>query len=90
MQHYRTAWNPPQYNMDRQPPPMQKEGYARAPDPDAGEGIVGSPRRVAEQLAQMRDAGIRNLMLTNRGLVSAEKTATSLKLLSEKVMACFK
>lgn len=90
MQHYRTTWNPPQYNMDRQPPPMQKEGYGPVPDPDAGEGIVGSPRRVAEQLAQMRDAGIRNLMLTNRGLVSAEKTGRSLRLFSERVMPGFR
>ena len=43
-----------------------------------------------EQLAQMRDAGIRNLMLTNRGLMSPEKTAASLKLLSEKVMPLFR
>ena len=90
MQYYRTNWNPPQYNMDRQPPPMQKEGYAPVPDPDAGEGIVGSPKRVAEQLAQMRNAGIRNLMLTNRGLVSAEKTDRSLRLFSEGVMGYFR
>ena len=90
MQYYRTNWNPPQYNMDRQPPPMQKEGYGPRPDPEGGEIIVGSPGRVAEHLAQMRDAGIRNLMLTNRGLVSAEKTGRSLKLLSEKVMPYFR
>ncbi len=89
MQHYRTTWNPPQYNMDRQPPPMLQDGYGETPDPDAGEGIIGSPRRVAEHLAQLRDAGIRNLMLTNRGLMSPEKTADSLKLLSEKVMPRF-
>ena len=90
MQHYRTTWNPPQYNMDRQPPPMQKVGYAPTPDPDAGECLVGSPKRVGEQLAQMRDAGIRNLMLTNRGLVSAEKTGRSLRLFSEGVMPGFR
>ena len=90
MQYYRTNWNPPQYNMDRQPPPMQKEGYGPTPDPDGGEIIVGSPRRVSEQLAQMRDAGIRNLMLTNRGLVSAERTGRSLRLFSEGVMPGFR
>ena len=90
MQRYRTTWNPPQYNMDRQPPPMQQEGYAETPDPNAGEALVGSPKRVSEQLAQMRDAGIRNLMLTNRGLMPPEKTANSLRLLSEKVMPFFR
>ena len=90
MQDYRTRWNPAQYSMDRQPPPMLPDGYAPTPDPDAAESLVGSPRRVAEQLAQMRDAGIRNLMLTNRGLMSPAKTRHSLRLLSEQVMPHFR
>ena len=76
--------------MDRQAPPMGPEGYAPHPDPAAAESIVGSPRRVAEQLEQMREAGIRNLMLTNRGLMSAEKTERSLRLLSGEVMGKFR
>ena len=47
---------------------------------------MGSPQRVAEQLDEMRSLGIRNLMLTNRGLMSAEATRRSLKLLAEQVM----
>ena len=90
MEAYRTAWNPAEYLMDRQAPPMGREGYADAPDPDASENVVGGPDRVAEQLAQMRDAGIRNLMLTNRGLMSPEQTAASLKLFSERVMPLFR
>ncbi len=90
MQYYRTNWNPPQYAMDRQPPPLGREGYAETPNPDGSEILVGSPQRVAEQLAQMRDAGIRNLMLTNRSLMSADRTARSLKLLGEKVMPYFR
>jgi alkanesulfonate monooxygenase SsuD/methylene tetrahydromethanopterin reductase-like flavin-dependent oxidoreductase (luciferase family) len=89
MEKYRTRWNPSEFRMDRQTPPMGREGYAATPDPDASENIIGSPQRVAEQLSQMRDAGIRNLMLTNRGLMSPEKTAKSLKLFSEKVMPLF-
>ena len=89
METYRTTWNPAEYPMERQTPPMMHDGYAATPDPDAAENLIGSPRRVAEQLAQMRDAGIRNLMLTNRGLMSFEKTAKSLKLFSEKVMPLF-
>jgi len=37
----------------------------------------------------MRDAGVRNLMLTNRGLVSTEKAKKSLTLLSEKILPSF-
>ena len=69
---------------------MNREGYAETPDPAAAENIIGSPQRVAEQLAQMREAGIRNLMLTNRGLMSKEKTEKSLKLFSEQVMPLFR
>ncbi len=90
MERYRTRWNPPDFPMDRQTPPMGREGYAASPDPDASENVIGSPRRVAEQLTQMRDAGIRNLMLTNRGLMSPEKTTKSLKLFSEEVMPLFR
>ena len=90
MEAYRTRWNPPEYPMERQTPPMGAEGYAATPDPDAAENVIGSPKRVAEQLAQMRDAGIRNLMLTNRGLMSPEKTAKSLRLFSEQVMPLFR
>ena len=90
MEDYRTRWNPAEYPMDRQTPPMGPEGYATTPNPDAAENIIGGPDRVAAQLSQMRDAGIRNLMLTNRGLMSPEKTATSLKLFSERVMPLFR
>jgi len=38
----------------------------------------------------LRDAGARNLMLTNRGLMNVEQTKLSMKLLSEQVMPAFK
>ncbi len=90
MEDYRTQWNPAEYPMERQTPPMNREGYADTPNPEASENIIGSPKRVAEQIAQMRDSGIRNLMLTNRGLMSKEKTAKSLKLFAEQVMPHFR
>lgn len=90
MEEYRARWNPAEYPMSRQAPPLGRAGYGAVPDPDAAENLVGSPQRVAEQIAQMRDAGIRNLMLTNRGLMSPEQTASSLKLLSEEVMPRFR
>ena len=89
MEEVRQKWNPTDLPMSIQRPPMDRSGYADSPDPDAGENLIGSPKRVAEQVALMRDVGVRNLMLTNRGLMSRETTATSLKLLSEKVMPLF-
>ena len=69
---------------------MDRSGYGETPDPDASEILVGGPKRVAEQVDQMREVGIRNLMLTNRSLMSREKSADSLKLPSEKVMPLFR
>ncbi len=90
MEGFRSKFNPPEYAMDQQTPPLGREAYAETPDPSASENLVGSPRRVAEQLAQLREGGIRNLMLTNRGLMSSEQTARSMRLLSEKVMPLFR
>ena len=90
MVEIRERWNPVDQPMSAQRPPMDRSGYGEVPDPDASENLVGGPKRVAEQVAQMQEVGIRNLMLTNRGLMSQEKTANSLKLLSEKVMPLFR
>ena len=89
MEELRERWNPGDLPMSRQTPPLDRSGYAEMPDPNAAENLVGGPKRVAEQVAQMRDAGVRNLMLTNRGLMSLEKTESSLRILSEKVMPLF-
>ncbi|PKB71040.1 MAG: hypothetical protein BZY87_08090 [SAR202 cluster bacterium Io17-Chloro-G6] len=89
LQDVREVWNPPEMEISIQSPPMVRSGYGESPDPEASELLVGGHNRVAEQVAQMEKAGIRNLMLTNRGLVSRDKTAKSLKLLSEKIMPSF-
>ena len=86
MEGFRNRYNPPQYTMDRQTAPIPREMYGAAPNPGANELLVGSPERVVEQLQQLRNAGVRNLMLTNRGLVSPELTAKSMRLMSERVM----
>jgi alkanesulfonate monooxygenase SsuD/methylene tetrahydromethanopterin reductase-like flavin-dependent oxidoreductase (luciferase family) len=90
METVRERWNPKDLPMSTQRPPRDRSGYEGSPDPDASQNLIGSPKRIAEQVALMRDVGIRNLMLTNRGLMSREKTDTSLKLLSGKVMPQFK
>ena len=86
----RQRWNPEDLDMPRPPPLLPASDYQADPDPDANEVLVGSPRRVAEQVALMRDAGVRNLMLTNRGLLSRELTTSSLRLLSQKVVPLFR
>ena len=86
MEGFRNKYNPPEYAMDRQTAPIPREMYGARPDPGVNELMVGSPERVAEQLRQLREAGVRNLMLTNRGLMSLEKTARSMRLMSERVM----
>ncbi len=85
----RKEWNPEGMEINIQRPPMKKEGYNNTPDPDAGELLIGGSERVADQIAMMRDMGVQNLMLTNRGLVSSKNTAKSLRLLSEKIMPRF-
>jgi alkanesulfonate monooxygenase SsuD/methylene tetrahydromethanopterin reductase-like flavin-dependent oxidoreductase (luciferase family) len=87
---YREHWNPRDISVPKQPPPLPLSAYGEAPDPSAPEALVGSPKRVAEQIAQLRDVGAKNLMLTHRGLVSRQQAASSLRLLSEKIMPQFK
>ena len=87
---YRERWNPKDIAVPKQPPPLPISAYQPTPNPGVGEALVGSPRRVAEQVAQLRDVGATNLMLTHRGLVSREQSASSMRLLSEKVAPLFK
>jgi alkanesulfonate monooxygenase SsuD/methylene tetrahydromethanopterin reductase-like flavin-dependent oxidoreductase (luciferase family) len=86
----RQRWNPPEPPLPKPPLPLPRSAYGPTPSRTANEALVGSPARVTEQIALMREAGVRNLMLTNRGLMSPEETRTSLRLLSEKVMPQFK
>ena len=90
LERVRAKWNPPEMAISVQRAPLGPADYGEAPNPDTAENLVGGYKRVAEQVALMRDAGVRNLMLTNRGLVSTEKTKKSLTLLSEKIMPSFR
>jgi alkanesulfonate monooxygenase SsuD/methylene tetrahydromethanopterin reductase-like flavin-dependent oxidoreductase (luciferase family) len=77
MESIRQQWNPTDITMSTQTAPLDISQYAQTPDPNSSEHLVGSPRRVAEQIDLMKNAGIRNLMLTNRGLMSKNKTASN-------------
>jgi alkanesulfonate monooxygenase SsuD/methylene tetrahydromethanopterin reductase-like flavin-dependent oxidoreductase (luciferase family) len=49
--------------------------------------LAGSPRRVAEQIAELREAGVRNLLLNvNVGQISPEKVERSMRLFGDKVL----
>ena len=85
----RERWNPKDQEVAAAIPPLPRSSYGPTPNTSANEILIGSPNRVAEQVHLLSEVGVRNLMLTNRGLMSREKTATSLKLLSEKVMPLF-
>ena len=86
----RELWNPKDHAMPQYPSALPSSAYGPTPDGTANEALVGSPRRVAEQVALLRDVGGRNLMLTNRGVMSPDQTASSLRMLSEKVMPEFR
>ncbi len=90
MAEVREKWNPPDQDVARQVPPLPRSAYGPAPDPSASEALVGSPKRVAAQISQLKEAGARNLMLTNRGLMSADQTFRSMRLLSEEIAPQFR
>ena len=81
----RERWNPKDQEVSVATPPLPRSAYGPEPSTTASQNLIGSPQRVAEQLHLLGEVGVRNLMLTNRGLMSKEDTETSLRLLSEKV-----
>jgi alkanesulfonate monooxygenase SsuD/methylene tetrahydromethanopterin reductase-like flavin-dependent oxidoreductase (luciferase family) len=49
--------------------------------------LAGSPQRVAEQIAELREAGVRNLLLNvNVGQISPDKVERSMRLFGDKVL----
>jgi alkanesulfonate monooxygenase SsuD/methylene tetrahydromethanopterin reductase-like flavin-dependent oxidoreductase (luciferase family) len=86
----RERWNPKDQQLPQPPPPLPRSAYAPTPNSQANEALVGSPQRVTEQIALLQESGARNLMLTNRGLLSREQTLSSLRLLSDQVMPQFR
>lgn len=53
--------------------------------------IAGTPRQVADQIAEMRDSGVRSLMLKlNTGEMEPKHVQKSMRLLGEKVLPLFK
>ena len=83
----------------RQARELYNPGGFPPPDPNrplpAGEVlehsfIIGTPSQVAEQVAAMRDIGVRNLMLKlNVGEMDTQKVQKSIRMFGEKVMPKF-
>jgi alkanesulfonate monooxygenase SsuD/methylene tetrahydromethanopterin reductase-like flavin-dependent oxidoreductase (luciferase family) len=52
--------------------------------------VAGTPQRVAEQIAALQHAGVRNLLLNvNVGQLPPEQVERSMRLFGEKVLPCF-
>ena len=82
-------WNPP----DQPPPEFPKRGLKERFEynPDKLDFFIGSAQRVRKRIADLRDAGVPNLMLTHRGgVVTAEQGLKSMHLISEEIMPHFK
>jgi alkanesulfonate monooxygenase SsuD/methylene tetrahydromethanopterin reductase-like flavin-dependent oxidoreductase (luciferase family) len=53
--------------------------------------LAGTPRRVAEQIAELRDAGVRNLLLNmNVGQIPPKQVERSMRTFGEKVLPAFR
>ena len=82
--HGRERYNPggvPPWKPGQPPPPIQVVEHAF---------LAGSPEKVTSQIAALRDAGVRNLMLNiNVGRMPSEQVERSLRLFAEKVRPQF-
>lgn len=78
------------YNPDGLPP--RQPGQPPSPNELVEHVFVaGSPRRVAEQIAALRDAGVRNLMLNvNMGQLPHDQVERSMRLFGAKVLPLFR
>ena len=85
--HFRQARE--QYNPGGFPPPDPNRPM---PPGEVLENafILGTPSQVADQVAEMRDVGVRNLMLKlNTGEMDTRQVRKSMRLFGEKVMPLF-
>ena len=86
----RKRWNPAGEPVPEGGLPLPRSAYGNVPDPSANELLVGSPQRVAQQIALLKEAGTRNLMISHRGAMPREKSIASLRFFSERVMPLFR
>jgi len=94
MMHVREAFNPPDFT----PGPETLNPWT---DPKVADGeaipyvlstgsLYGSPKRVREQVAELRDVGVRHLLCqTGFGAMSHERNIASMRRFGEQVMPAF-
>lgn len=86
--HFREARE--QFNPDGFPPMDPSKPLSPGEDIEQA-FILGTPEQVADQVAEMRDAGTRNLMLKfNTGEMDPRAVQKSMRLFGDKVMPLFK
>ena len=90
MNDLREQWNPKELDIPKRPAPLPRSDYGLSPVTNIDELMVGSPRRVTEHVALLRDAGARNLILTHRNLLPRPQSTSHIRLFSEKVMPRFR
>ena len=95
MMHVREAYNPPDFVIDPvvlNPWTNPKIGDSEAlPFMLTTGSIFGSPARVREQVAELRDAGVHHLLCqTGFGDMSHEQNMASMRRLGEEVMPAFR
>jgi alkanesulfonate monooxygenase SsuD/methylene tetrahydromethanopterin reductase-like flavin-dependent oxidoreductase (luciferase family) len=94
MMHVRHAYNPPDFQID--PVMLNPWTDPRVSDADAlpfvleTGSLFGSPQRVREQVAELRDVGVRHLLCqTGFGDMSHEQNLASMRRFGEQVMPAF-
>lgn len=94
MMHIRETLNPPDFvpgpeTMNPWTDPKVKDDVAIPYVLETG-SIYGSPKRVKEQVAEIRDAGIRNILCqTGFGAMDHEQNVASMRRFGEQVMPAF-
>lgn len=94
MMHVREAYNPPDFAPD--PATLNAWTDPAVPDSEAipfalrTGSLYGSPRRVREQVAELRDVGVRHLLCqTGFGAMDHAQTIASMRRFGEQVMPAF-
>ena len=92
--HVREAYNPPDFTpgpetLNPWTDPKVKDDVAIPYVLETG-SIYGSPKRVKEQVAEIRDAGVQHLLCqTGFGAMNHEQNIASMRRFGEKVMPGF-
>ena len=95
MMHVREAYNPPDFTIDPVmlnpwTDPAASESDALAFTLETG-SLFGSPKRVREQVAELREVGVRHLLCqTGFGDMSHEQNLASMRRFGEEVMPHFR